>query len=602
MSRSAAISLAMLILFPGIALAEYAEDSYIGWKILHRNRILSTIKEEERFLYTLVNYRDRAQRDSGRCDPRFFNVYKPTGRDPRPRSRTDLRKNCRKAKYPAPTNGQFITRWNPATHIHDRDYVGANWKDRSARVRLGLFKPDRPGPIGWREDLGYTCNWTIDGKLVAENENCRRLETYLQPGNRQITIQVLRDGKPFFRYPEEGSESIVIRDHVIAVLGDSFGSGEGNPHVFRVRNGSRHKVPGPAKWLDPRCHRSLLASSGILSALLADKFKHDRFSLVSFACSGAESGEGILEPYYGRETANQVHCDWVDTNGLFIRGRRFDQYLGSTDLFDVKRCVRNQASDPADRDIPAQIEQLKNALCDEAGNCDRPELILIYIGVNDIRFSKIVTKLITKCNPAECERALGGEFDAGLKSLRANLKKIDDQLSELGISPANKENIVLVTYPDPLTDKKQNGKFPFCDWSKAKLRPADDRAPNFLGGLGALIGLGTSEASAKWAHDRILVGLNDELERAGNRFGWSVVDTETIALGHGYCSPRRWFQIWPESEDKQGIIIKDYVPDSRGNGWLSGGVPSGAMHPNIYGHWNVQAELMKVVPGLLELE
>lgn len=138
--------------------------------------------------------------------------------------------------------------------------------------------------------------------------------------------------------PEGGtvSEVIEVRDFLVASLGDSFASGEGNPEVIakldskevvtpRTRpDGTRDTSVGypkriekpdgtirpgtHARWLDQRCHRSIYSSharAAIALALAGDG--HHAVTYVSYACSGAEITNGLFWSQDGREcTGNSI--------------------------------------------------------------------------------------------------------------------------------------------------------------------------------------------------------------------------------------------------------------------------------------------------------
>ncbi len=574
----------------GNAVAAGADIAYLKWSIDHRNRIFKSEEEAERFLFTFNNYLDRLGKNSA-CDPRAYIETRPNGKD-------DLKGKCRrKTSTAAPSNRNFRTRWSPYRHAYDSEYVERDVSSANRTIQIGLFRTSKGG---WTQSSGYSCDWYIDDKLVAEKQNCRLLKTELSLGDHTVAVDIFRHGDLDFHYPSEGTEKITLHDHVIAVLGDSFGSGEGNPHTY-ITTGLQNAyfpVPAPARWLEPRCHRSLFSSSGLLTALLADRFTHDTFTLAQFACSGAETDEGILEPYYGRETANQINCSWNAANSYPRRTEDF--YDGYRTWNRVPSCETSSRAKPSPLDIPAQIEQLRDTLCDKDGkNCRRPSLLIIYIGVNDIEFSKIVLSLQLKCKPSACEKALGKFIDSGLLKTKNNLDKIARKLEELGISPENPQDVILMTYPNPLTftDGK---KLKLCSWKNARF----GRTANLIGRAGSFFALGMREASIEWAEKRVLQPLNETLRTAAERNGWTSLDMEHIADGHGFCSKgNRWFQTWPDSEAKQGVMHFDVVPD---NGKTPGvgvmPIPTGVMHPNLFGHYNVEAQLMKAVPGLLDLK
>ena len=141
---------------------------------------------------------------------------------------------------------------------------------------------------------------------------------------------------------ERRAADIVIADHLVVAMGDSYISGEGNPDVpvrfeineemdgrrfvrsdwpARLHRGRRERlshgevVPEgreyrPAVWWDQPCHRSLLSWPVLASVAFAARDLHRAVTLVHLGCSGDEVTDGMLHlrrelPGGGRE--NQSH-------------------------------------------------------------------------------------------------------------------------------------------------------------------------------------------------------------------------------------------------------------------------------------------------------
>ena len=151
---------------------------------------------------------------------------------------------------------------------------------------------------------------------------------------------------------------------VIAVLGDSYASGEGSPDVY-----GNHSWLGdlfapeclqipftpapcyPEKWWAPdawyegreaffpqqddegwqddarRCHRSSKAPGPHAAMLLAERFRDVRIEVLDFACGGSEIGPGMLEGWAGPEPpfgapnlGSQIHAvrDYAAATGRHI--------------------------------------------------------------------------------------------------------------------------------------------------------------------------------------------------------------------------------------------------------------------------------------------
>jgi len=276
---------------------------YIGVRVLNNNHLMDR-SEGDRLLYTFNNFLQRSAKKRA-CDPRSVakRPYPMPGVTP---------PGCQKTMQPAPTNTQFDTKWDAFAHRYQFGFLrGAQRTIRS--VRLGLFRKE---PGGWTERQGYTCEWTIDGEVIASDQPCRKWVTKLATGKHKASVTVFQNDEQVY---QTNDISFEIRDVLIVAMGESFGSGEGNPHTHIVfkkdQETGRFYRPAPAWWLDPRCHRSLFSSSSLATMLLADENRGTSFSILNTACSGAETTYGLTKKYSGRLTAKQAHHLWPLTTG-----------------------------------------------------------------------------------------------------------------------------------------------------------------------------------------------------------------------------------------------------------------------------------------------
>ena len=559
--------------------------------LLEYNKALK-IEETDRFILTYNNYRLRLKQDKS-CDPRTIATVFP-------KDNTLTAKRCTKTMTPAPTNYQFRTRWDPYKHKYDPGFVtGENWNIR--KVRLGLLRKESGG---WTRKAKYLCKWTIDGKLDNSLQPCRFNTVHLKLGQHSAQLDVFKEGD--FKFTTQ-SFDFEIRDVLIVAMGDSFGSGEGNPHTYigYKTSDSRYKNPRPALWLDPRCHRSLFSSSGLTSALLADANRGVSFSLINTACSGAETGFGLLKSYYGRETWRQSSTLWTHTRkGRPKEVNVLDEGFFGFNINKIGSPQFGNKNDPAPLDIKPQIDQLKAILACDIAPCRKPDVLLLYIGVNDIQFTTQLVQLILRCErKQEClekQQKLAGE---GIDRIRSNLKTFAAKLKSEKLTPEHPSSIYVITYPNPLTRKgSEPKKYNYCDIDKLFL-DGDNHA--ILEGLGRLLKLGISKEAAIWANDNLLEPLNTVLKETASDQGWTIVDTEQSMLENGVCSDNRFFNTLFDSDEKQGSLPKDYVINTLkcrdGIGSITcetvGQVPlpTGTMHPNLLGHRQIASEIMKCI-------
>lgn len=210
------------------------------------------------------------------------------------------------------------------------------------------------------------------------------------------------------------ARDIDANDTWIAVLGDSFASGEGNP-----------MIPGQPvndwKWLDDdKCHRSIHAWPYRVFRRVAMVSRPGRHVFLSFhACSGASISKGLLGPYKPM---------WFD--GL----------------------------------VSKTLEPQINALADEiraAGR--RPDVLLISAGGNDADFSEIVKD----CLWLNCPGGKAGsaaDVRRKIERLADHYDDLDEAIDGLGI-PAH--DVYLMQYPNPLRGRV---RLPNGRWSESKVR------------------------------------------------------------------------------------------------------------------------------------
>nr|WP_321456088.1 hypothetical protein [uncultured Cohaesibacter sp.] len=572
-----------------------AWTNYIGVRVINNNNLfeynsITNTDEGSRFLQTINSYQNRLQENRA-CDPRTLaNRYDPDNRR--------QKRLCHNSSRPAPTNKQFITKWVPEKLNFKPGYVSGDGWDRRM-VRLGLFRKERGG---WTQSLGYMCQWTIDGETIESHQPCRYFETELALGDHVARVEVFRNGKLVMTTEELAFQ---VRDFLLVAMGDSFGSGEGNPHTYAVAqrdvDSNKYKNPKPAMWWDPRCHRSLFSSSGLTTALLADGNRDKSFSLINTACSGAETTFGLTEAYRGKLSIAQTATLWTRYTNSLIPEVYEESYFGFDPSFRAKSMI-NSREKPAKRDIPAQIKQLKRILDCGGMPCRKPDAIMLYMGVNDIGFSDLVVDLILNCESrGACMKENEKQINEGLKQTKKTLTSFKAKLKEAGLYPQKDNQIYIVSYPNPLTRQgSSENNFLYCN--DQRIFAEGDNHPILIGS--GLMKIGISKNGAKWAYEKILAPLNKTLEDLASELGWSYIDTENSMLGHGYCSDRRYFNTYWDSLDKQGKDPSDYLvnmslcsqPNATAKdceGKRSRALPSGTMHPNYFGHRAVSAVIIE---------
>jgi hypothetical protein len=326
-------------------------------------------------------------------------------------------------------------------------------------VAENYFAPDdhRVGAVLANAPGDATCAWSFD-------DGERAAQQITLPCEEEITLRV-RSGRTTHAQvdiarsdgaSDRAATDIVVRDVLIAGLGDSIGSGDGNPdravaltdegfcfRRFLAGAGREYFRPGRAgyrgskacdganeaqradwgqhgaRWLNAACHRSLYGYQMRTALALAIENAHGAVTFVPLACTGATIEGGLLDRQRARESA-------CGANG---------------------RCSAN---------VPAQLAQLRDTLAQARRR--RPDrtldLVLLTIGANDIGFSELVADVIVKSETErglfrrsgmigaveDAEQALNARLPVSFARLRAALK---------GMVGGNLAHVVFVSYGHP---------------------------------------------------------------------------------------------------------------------------------------------------------
>lgn len=328
----------------------------------------------------------------------------------------------------------------------------------------------------WLEDLGElageACLWLTAPRArdrergVAVSHPCNEILVLEIPYPRGADITVELDGRSIAR------DRIVVQDILIVGLGDSFGSGEGNPDVpvrfsrqrsadyglssegvnltgYPARVGDWQEIgdeifiKNNARWLDQACHRSLYSHQLRVALQLGIEDPHRAVTFLGFACSGAEITAGLFLRYKGNE--------WVEH---------------PPDVSQISAVARAQCGE---RDVPlkdypeayhigGKITDLKGSV--RLHKCEREfarkiDLILVSIGGNDIGFARLVANAVLR--DQSTLKQLGGWFgqvydkediEEPLKNLDYRYKALHRAFHNILHVPWNEsDRIILTAYP-----------------------------------------------------------------------------------------------------------------------------------------------------------
>ncbi len=357
-----------------------------------------------------------------------------------------------------------------------------------------------------------------------------------------LTLSVEIDGR------EVAEEDVRVRDIFIVGMGDSFGSGEGNPDVpvrfsrervadygrqdpkrsaasqpvsypARAGNwrqiGDRDFIANNARWLDQACHRSLY-SYQLRSALqLSLEDPHRAVTYVGVACSGAEVVHGLFLRYKGNE--------WVPVPPEFSQ----------ISAVAIAQCGSFDA--PA-QDLPeayhmnGKIEALQGGLvlhkCQQE-NARKIDLILMSIGGNDVGFARLVANAVLSDDTNL--RRLGGwigqvhgerEANAALDVLDERYKSLNRAFHNLLHVPWNEsDRIVLTAYP-----------------AMALLEDGRAVCPDSTAGMEVVPDFQLSAGKARESQ-RAADKLQRVMRASAREHGWTFVERHRDQfLGRGICA------------------------------------------------------------------
>ncbi len=494
-----------------VSLASAADPATgIDWEVKHRFRVVADARHDA-FIQDFNSYFRRSAERRGLDIPsgqRWF--------------------------FPSPFEQGFPTHYDP-----EKAQYRHRWFHDDARViDVRLTR---------RADRGKRCLWTLDGRQSAVSTCGRpaRLETAL--GRHDLVVKVLGPGAA----EEERRLAIEVKDLKFVTLGDSFASGEGNPHVTFSENNPRRL----AEWWDHRCHRSLLSASAQTAIMMAQQRRDTSITYVSYACSGATIDQGIVGPYGGVESAKEARDRLAFYGG---QGDRIPHFRGIS--------------------LPEQIDSAAELLCRVEGqkpclSAAAPDILTISTGGNELGFGAKVAGCATgRCVFTRAEMA------PLLARLRERYGALADRIAALGA-----RHVLAMTYP--YLTRRADGRT-YCGDSPFNFERS------FVPRLSTFFGFGISRAEGRNAEKVVLEPLNALISEEASRRGWTVVDG--YRRDRGICVRPGWFLTVGDSDVKQGRIGETREPLD-----FVGLLPSGAMHPNVFGHAGIRARLHPEIDRLL---
>lgn len=387
----------------------------------------------------------------------------------------------------------------------------------------------------------------------------------------------------------QGDTSIEVNDWLLFAFGDSFTSGEGNPDVPILHSTwQQRKTPkvlgrpdprawwlrgnydraGPwdiARWLDQRCHRSLLSWPFLAAMRLAAENPHAAVRIASWACTGAEIPDGF---YSAQVKPSEGMGNVTKSQFAFAREAICNNPNGSgasaTVLKWKKKDVLEKGCAPKDtkRNIDA---------------------ILFTLGGNDVFFGPVVRNqlfatgtrsfltnyLVHVIRPWTVKTQYQAE-----DRIRGNVRRPDDSLSEryaalkrgFALLPVKNDNVFQIQYPNPVYEKVEPTRI-YCDRRDFDGFDAVDvlqKNTNITAGEG--------RSTEKHLIERLTEKIHENPHR------WAIIESHLGTLQrHGVCAYR----------DK---ISKEFrFPQYKNGRWLDG------YSPDQYKHYEDRARWFRTV-------
>ena len=384
------------------------------------------------------------------------------------------------------------------------------------------------------------CDWAIlngVGEEAHVHVGCGGTAALDIPYPRGARVSVRANGVVI------GETDIKVEDLLIVGIGDSIGSGEGNPDQpaefsreravdYGVAPGGIKLIGYPARiggwkdigdrafldagprWLSQACHRSLYAYSTRAAIQLGLENPHRAITYANFACAGAEIVYGLMVAYKGTEWAP----DQPDKPQISAVARL---QCGATEPTETS--YQNTYS------LSGLVPELDNI---DLATCPREhvrpiDLLMVSVGGNDVGFARLVANTVL-ANKGTL-RKLGGwmgeveqpaELINLLPVLDLRYKALNRALhGHLQIPWNESDRILLTAYP--VMTLQDNGR---------------DACPGGQSGMTVFPEFTLDGELAK-ADESAGERLDRTMRASAKAYGWTYVERHRAEFaGHGICA------------------------------------------------------------------
>lgn len=375
------------------------------------------------------------------------------------------------------------------------------------------------------------CEWRVGGR--AEPSATAPCEEHVTldipyPAGAAVSVNVVGE--------RSIETEIKVRDLLIAGLGDSFASGEGNPNVpvaFNSQGRFRNQYPkraindarGNAQWSDELCHRSLYSHQLRAALQIAIENTQVSVTFLGYSCSGASIEAGLLGPQ--SYVTYEVFRDSDDVRAVSGGKRDSQFYWLLRDICHVR----------PEKDIGEWV-------CPDKAYRRTVDYLFLSIGGNDIGFSSLVSWVALRDSvSANLAKVFGATIsasnfaenmrvvlpDAYARLARALERGVPLVSGELGYDPSR---VVLTSYPDILVDERGDICVAGREGDADDQYPANQSLDFFASWLRVDSGrIAAAHAQLKMLHKRMY-------DLAGDH-GWTFSGRayeDRPFRGHGFCA------------------------------------------------------------------
>ena len=318
---------------------------------------------------------------------------------------------------------------------------------------------------------------------------------------------------------------------VMAVMGDSYGSGEGAPHTNST-------FASQVQWEDRPSHRS--RNAGLMRGIRSFQRSNPELWIEArnFAISGATlaTGDGAAGGIIGDYRSDR---DLKVLDALLLTG------VPTPVPFALNPDLR----------LTSQVTQLERWLSTEGFS--KTHSILLAAGGNDAKFGDTIAAAITG--------SLSFAFGDTLRGFRGNVNTMgqtaENELVAALNDIAKPDQLLWMTYPDMTLD--ENGRVTAVN--------VDLSMNTVLMLMDAAVGADDLRNARTLLLDELNPAIREScanIANAANNIGCRIVDIESAIGRHGInADPQnRWFNTFQDAQDEvEGVI-------------------DGAVHPNIDGY------------------